>query len=127
MLIVTYRGPNFQGGAVAQFTNGGTFVRQIATNGASGPLQSPWGAAQAPSGLGKFSNDLLVGNYNTGQIDAYNFSGRFKGQLPITIPGLRTIHFGSGLGPSGPKIAMLFTADIDNGTHGLYGAITFGT
>ncbi len=57
-------------------------------------------------------------------------SGRFKGKLddpkgnPLTIPGLRTIHFGTGLGASGPKIALLFTAGIDNGNHGLYGTIT---
>ncbi|MFI5457672.1 MAG: TIGR03118 family protein [Isosphaerales bacterium] len=130
VLIVTYRGPKFQGGAVAEFTNDGTFVKQIASNGASGPLQSPWGVDQAPAGFGKFSNDLLVGNFSTGQIDAYNFSGRFKGKLanpkgkPLTIPGLRTIHFGSGLGASGPKIALLFTAGIDNGNDGLYGTIT---
>jgi uncharacterized protein (TIGR03118 family) len=129
-LFVTYRGPKFQGGAVAEFTNDGTFVKQIASNKTSGPLQSPWGAAQAPSGFGKFSNDLLVGNFSTGQIDAYNFSGRFKGKLanpkgkPLTIPGLRTIHFGSGLGASGPKIALLFTAGIDNENDGLYGTIT---
>ncbi len=123
-----------KGGAVAEFTNDGTFVKQIASNEASGHLQSPWGADLAPAGFGTFSNDLLVGNFSTGQIDAYNyFSGRFKGVLdisknhPLKIPGLRTIHFGPGLGASGPKIAMLFTAGIDNGKDGLYGTITPGS
>jgi hypothetical protein len=32
-----------------------------------------------------------------------------------------TIHFGPGLGASGPKIAMLFTAGADD--YGLYGMI----
>ncbi len=141
-LYVTYRGPNYQGGAVAEFSNDGTFMRLIASNGASGPLQSPWGmaaqlkrlgAAQAPTGFGgKLTTDLLVGNFSSGQIDAYNVkSGQFEGTLddkngnPLAIPGLRTIHFGPGLGASGhTKIAILFTADIDNGNHGLYGEIT---
>jgi uncharacterized protein (TIGR03118 family) len=144
-LYVTYRGPNNQGGAVAEFANDGRFMRLIASNGASGPLQSPWGmaaqlkrlgAAQAPIGFGgKLSTDLLVGNFSSGQIDAYNVtSGQFEGTLddkngnPLTIPGLRTIHFGPGLGASGhTKIAILFTADIDNGNHGLYGEITPAT
>ncbi len=130
-LFVMYRGPEFIGGAVAEFNNDGTFVKQIASDTTpSGNLQSPWGAAQAPAGFGNFSNDLLVGNFSTGQIDAYNFSGRFKGKLanpkgkPLTIPGLRTIHFGSGLGASGPKIALLFTAGNDHEKDGLYGTIT---
>jgi uncharacterized protein (TIGR03118 family) len=125
-LYVTYRGPEWQGGAVAEFSNDGRFMRQIASNGASGPLQSPWGAAE----FSKTSKDLFVGNYSSGQIDRYNQAGVFKGMLtdsngnPLTIPGLRTIHFGSGLGASGPKIALLFTAGIDNENNGLYGTIT---
>ena len=65
---------------------------------------------------------------SSGEIDAYNPTGRFKGMLtdsngkPLKIPGLRTIHFGTGLGASGPKIALLFTADQKN--DGLYGTIT---
>jgi uncharacterized protein (TIGR03118 family) len=126
-LYVTYRGPQWQGGAVAEFSNDGRFMRQIASNGASGPLQSPWGAAE----FSKTSKDLFVGNFSSGQIDRYNQAGVFKGMLtdssgnPLTIPGLRTIHFGPGLGASGQtKIALLFTAGPDNGKDGLYGMIT---
>jgi uncharacterized protein (TIGR03118 family) len=126
-LYVTYRGPEWQGGAVAEFFNDGRFMRQIASNGASGPLQSPWGAAE----FSKTSKDLFVGNFSSGQIDRYNQAGVFKGMLrdsngnPLTIPGLRTIHFGPGLGASGhTKIALLFTAGPHNGKDGLYGMIT---
>jgi uncharacterized protein (TIGR03118 family) len=127
MLFVTYRGPDWKGGAIAEFYNDGTFDRQIAYNRASGPLQSPWGLAQFGPGT-----DLLVGNYSSGQIDRYNFtSGQLEGTLndsngnPITIPGLRSLHFYPGTGSSGTtKVALLFTADPDNGKNGLYGEIT---
>ena len=48
-----------------------------------------------------------------------------QGKLPLKIAGLRTIHFGAGLGDSATKIALLFTAD--NGNQGLYGTITYVT
>ena len=65
---------------------------------------------------------------SSGQIDAYNFtSGQFDGKLhnsdgtPLVIPGLRTIHFGPGLGISGQKTpkdaALLFTEDPFNGNN----------
>ncbi len=101
-LYVTYRGPKNVGGAVAEFINDGTFVKQIASDTKkSGHLQSPWGMAQAPAGFGKFSNDLLVGNFSTGQIDAYNASGRFKGPLADSN-GNRSQSPGSGLSISAP-------------------------
>jgi uncharacterized protein (TIGR03118 family) len=127
-LYVTYRGPEWQGGAVAEFSNDGRFMRQIASNGASGPLQSPWGAAE----FSKTSKDLFVGNFSSGQIDCFNQAGVFKGMLtdsngnPLTILGLRTIHFGPGLGAYGhPKVALLFTAaPFFGGSGGIYGEIT---
>ena len=46
--------------------------------------------------------------------------GQFLGPLlntngtPLTIPGLRSIHFGPGLGDSGhTHVALLFTAETD--------------
>jgi uncharacterized protein (TIGR03118 family) len=126
-LFVTYRGRS-KGGAVAEFNTNGTFVRQIASNTGNGNLQAPWGVAMAPSGFGKFSNDLLVGNFGSGLIDAYTVTGRFKGQLastsgkPIKIPGLWALAFGNGL-KAGPTNSLLFTAGIDNQTHGLFGTL----
>jgi uncharacterized protein (TIGR03118 family) len=127
-LFVTYRGPNFQGGAVAVFTNAGTFLGLIASDTCKGNLQSPWGLAYIGPGLfGDVGGDLLVGNFSSGQIDAYDVtlspseaSGQFLGQLlnqngtPLTIPGLRSIHFGPGLGDSGSThVGLLFTAEIN--------------
>jgi uncharacterized protein (TIGR03118 family) len=128
-LYVMYRGPEFIGGAVAEFSNDGTFIRQIASDTtSSGNLQTPSGLAYINRGFGEFSNDLLVSNFSTGQIDAYNLDGQFLRKVlntngtPLTIPGLRSIHFGPGPGSSGPKAALLFTAGTD-GTPGLYGMI----
>jgi uncharacterized protein (TIGR03118 family) len=128
-LFVTYRGPEFIGGAIAEFSNGGTFMQQIACDTtSSGNLQTPSGLAVISAGFGEFNTDLLVSNFSSGQIDAYTFSGQFLGKLldpngaPITIPWLRSIHFGPGLGSSVPKAALLFTAGTD-GTPGLYGMI----
>jgi len=131
-LFVTYRGPRFKGGAVAEFNTDGTFVKQIASNKKGGNLQSPWGVALAPSSFGTFSNDLLVGNFSSGRIDAYSSKGKFKGQLdntakkPITIPGLWSLAFGNGL-KAGPTSSLLFTAGIDGESHGLFGTFTFVT
>jgi uncharacterized protein (TIGR03118 family) len=125
-LFVTYRGPKFKGGAVAEFNTNGTFVGQVASNKTSGNLQSPWGVALAPSGFGKFSNDLIVGNFSSGLIDAYTVKGKFAGQLtttakkPIKIPGLWSLAVGSGL-LAGPATSLVFTAGIDGQTHGLLG------
>ncbi len=129
-LFVMYRGPEFIGGAVVEFHNDGMLPKKIASDTtSSGKLQTPSGMAYIKHGFGEFSNDLLVSNLNTGQIDAYNLKGKFKGKLlntngtPLTIPGLRSIHFGPGLGTSGPKAALLFTAGTPL-TPGLYGMIT---
>jgi uncharacterized protein (TIGR03118 family) len=145
-LFVTYRAPNFQGGAVAVFTNNGEFLGQIASDTTSGGnLQSPWGLAYIGQGLfGDVGGDLLVGNYSSGQIDAYTVtvnqtegSAEFQGELtgtvsgaPLIIPGLRSIHFGPGLwDPGHPQVALLFTADAELDTpqsrnYSLYGEIT---
>ena len=145
-LFVTYRGPNFQGGAVAVFTNGGTFLGLIASDTNEGYLQSPWGLAYIGQGLfGDVGGDLLVGNFSSGQIDAYavtvnqtEASAEFQGALtgtasgvPLIIPGLRSIHFGPGLaeGSKHSQVALLFTADSELDTpqsrnFSLYGEIT---
>ena len=140
-LFVTYRGPNFQGGAVAMFRNDGTYLGQIASDTKKGgALQSPWGLAFIKHSFGLFSDDLLVGNYSSGEIDAYKVkvhNGKVSavldgllldasGLAPLTIPGLRAIHFAPGLADSGrpghTHVALLFTADTAN--LSLYGEIT---
>jgi uncharacterized protein (TIGR03118 family) len=127
-LYVTYTGPNLRGGAVAVFNTDGTFVRQVAYNAAGGKLQAPWGVTMAPSGFGKFSGDLLVGNFGNGRITAYNAKGKLVGQLtsngkkPIVIPGLWALGVGNGQ-KAGSSSLVYFTAGINGQSDGLLGAL----
>src|SRR5439155_9346113 len=55
-----------------------------------GQLNSPWGMAIAPANFGDFSNDLLVGNFGNGHINAYDpGTGEFLGK--VRGPGGQTI------------------------------------
>ena len=116
-------------GIVNVFTASGRLIRQVAQGGT---LNAPWGLAIAPADFGVFSNDLLIGNFGDGTINAFDLStGRFLGQLsgsdrqPIVIPGLWAIVFGNGVN-SQPTSTLFFTAGPDDEMHGLYGRIVVG-
>ena len=116
-------------GFVDEFETDGTFITRVATRG---QLNAPWGLAMAPSNFGRFSGDLLVGNFGDGTINAYapQTDGTFahRGQLrtadrkPVTIDGLWGLGFGNGAG-SGATNALYFTAGPDDESHGLFGRI----
>ena len=112
-------------GFVDVFTNDGAFVRRLASRGA---LDSPWGLALAPAGFGRFSGDLLVGNFGNGHINVYSPStGAHLGQLrqqngrPIVIDGLWGLSFGNGNAAQTDQ--LLFSAGPDSESHGLLGKI----
>ena len=117
-------------GVVDAYGTDGTFHGRVAT---FGDLNSPWGMAMAPSNFGKFSGDLLVGNFGDGRINAFHWSaedgwegrGPIKGtdHRPISIDGLWGIGFGNGAG-SGPTNTLFFAAGPDDERHGLFGSIT---
>ena len=47
-----------------------------------GELNSPWGLALAPGNFGKFSGDLLVGNFGNGHINAFRIEdGAARGHM----------------------------------------------
>src|SRR5207244_2844669 len=46
----------------------GNLLTRVAQHG---QLNAPWGLAWAPADFGRFSGDLLVGNFGDGQINAY--------------------------------------------------------
>ena len=115
-------------GFVDVFDTDGNLVRPFATGA---PLNSPWGLALAPAQFGPFSNDLLVGNFGDGHINAFDPStGAFLGQLrdvhgrPIGINGLWGLTFGNG-GLSGDLNDLFFTAGINDESDGLFGRIGF--
>ncbi len=113
-------------GYVDEFNTEGVFMRRVASQGT---LNAPWGMAIAPATFGQFANDLLVGNFGDGRINAFDPSnGNFLGPLtgtngqPITIDGLWSLTVGGG-SLSGSPNTVYFTAGPDHETHGLFGAL----
>lgn len=137
-LFVTYEGPT---GVVNIFDTDGHFLRRFATGGT---LLNPWGIAVAPANFGKFSNALLIGNFNhsligpngPGWISGFDpITGAFRGLLedrgtPFAIDGLWALTFGNG-GNGGIPNVLYFSAGIGSAlgvnleTHGLFGSLTW--
>lgn len=113
-------------GFVDVYDLNGNLIERLTSNG---PLDSPWGLALAPSGFGSFANDLLVGNFGDGTINAFNpTTGAFLGQLddasgnPIVNPGLWALTFGNG-GNGGLPGDLYFTAGGADENSGLLGRL----
>jgi uncharacterized protein (TIGR03118 family) len=142
MIVVTYAkqdadaGDEIAGqglGYVSAFGTDGSFQGRIASRGA---LNAPWGIAMAPAeGFGRFSGDLLIGNFGDGRINAYAMGeggwearGHLKGDdhRPLEIDGLWGIGFGNGAA-SGARNVLYFAAGPDDETHGLFGSVSFTT
>lgn len=114
-------------GYVDQFDTDGNLLKRFE----HGPwLNAPWGLAIAPANFGEFSNRLLVGQFGSGRIAAYDLSsGEFVGFLhgargPLAIDGLWAIAFGGGVPNNGATNALYFTAGPDDEQHGLFGMLT---
>lgn len=93
-------------------------------------FNGPWGLTLASSDFGLFSHDVLVGQFGSGEILAFDpVTGRFKGKLldtsnqPITIDGLWALSFGNG-GTAGAANSLYFTAGPNHESDGLFGKIT---
>jgi uncharacterized protein (TIGR03118 family) len=115
-------------GIIDIFDLEGNFVERYAQNGS---LNSPWGVVQASAGFGAFSNDILIGNFGDGTVNAFDpTSGDSLGQLKdqtgaaLTNASLWALVFGAGPGDTN---TLYFTAGLANEGHGLFGAITVAT
>lgn len=94
-------------------------------------LNSPWAIVLAPSsGWGATSGKLLVGQFGSGAIVAYNLAANtFVGPLldvsalPIRINGLWGLGFGND-SKAGPSTTLYFAAGYFDEAHGLFGTIT---
>jgi uncharacterized protein (TIGR03118 family) len=93
-------------------------------------FNGPWGIAQASGDFGIYSHDILIGQFGSGEILAFDpVTGQFKGKLldstnmPIVIDGLWAIAFGGGTATA-PATSLYFTAGPDHEQHGLFGALT---
>jgi len=114
-------------GYVSVFDTAGVFLARVASGD---PLNAPWGLAVAPAGFGRFSGNLLVGNFGDGRINAYDLAtfeprGHLKrpDHKPIAIDGLWGIGFGNGAA-AGPQTTLFFAAGPEDETRGLFGSIT---
>ena len=114
-------------GFVDVFSPGGTLLMRLE----HGPwLNAPWGLVMASSDFGLHSHDILVGQFGSGEILAFDHAtGKFRGALqgtndqPLVINGLWGLGFGNG-GTAGPATTLFFAAGIDDEANGLFGTIT---
>jgi uncharacterized protein (TIGR03118 family) len=114
------------GGYVAIFDLSGNLLQHLASNG---PLNAPWGVAIAPATFGAFANDVLIGNFGDGTINAFDpTTGAAQGALmdengnTIAFPGLWGLIRGNG-GSGGDANAIYFAVGTAEGKHGLFGSL----
>ena len=120
-------------GYVDAYDTSGNLIRRVAS---TGELNSPWGLALAPDNFGRFSGDLLVGNFGDGRIHAFDpnqltEAGEFEavGLLhsasgkPVKIEGLWALQFGHNSSANGLTNTLFFTAGPGDEEHGLFGSL----
>ena len=113
-------------GRVAIFDTGGRFLTELQP----GPwMNAPWGIALSPSDFGVFSHRLLIGNFGSGNIHAFNaITGRHEGQLmdasgePLFIDSVWALGFGSGT--TGLLNELFFTSGPHDENNGLFGKLS---
>jgi uncharacterized protein (TIGR03118 family) len=93
-------------------------------------FNAPWGVVWTTRDFGEFSNAILVGNFRSGWIAAFNgFTHKFIGWVRnpddslVTIDGLWSLTFGNDA-TAGPANTLFFTAGINNEQDGLFGTLT---
>jgi uncharacterized protein (TIGR03118 family) len=91
-------------------------------------IDSPWGVALAPDTFGQHAGQLLVGNFGSGTIMAFDADGHFQGLLrrtsgiPVVIKGLWGLTVGNG-GRAGVPTTLYFTAGPNGENDGLFGSL----
>jgi uncharacterized protein (TIGR03118 family) len=93
-------------------------------------MNAPWGVVWTPRDFGEFSNVILVGNFRSGWIAAFNgFTKKFIGFMKspdnylTTIDGLWSLTFGNN-GGAGSSTTLFFTAGPNGEQNGLFGTLT---
>ena len=122
--------PGAGNGYVDVYDFTGKLLQSLVTGGSGSLLNSPWGLAIAPATFGKYANDLLVGNFGDGLINAYDpATGTYAGTLQdpagknISLPGLWSLLVGNG-GNGGDKDTVYFAAGPGAQKHGIIGSIS---
>jgi uncharacterized protein (TIGR03118 family) len=93
-------------------------------------FNAPWGVVWTTRDFGEFSNAILVGNFRSGWIAAFNgFTHKFLGFVRnsdnslMAIDGLWSLTFGND-GLAGQANTLYFSAGINKESDGLFGTIT---
>jgi uncharacterized protein (TIGR03118 family) len=115
-------------GFVDSFNLDGSGMQRIAS---MGRLNSPWALDIAPTSLGAFAGDLLVGNFGDGTISVFDkTTNAFLGDLrdtmgrDIQIGDLWALVNGQGTTTGGDSNDLFFTAGVLHEAHGLFGSLT---
>ncbi|MEM5294131.1 TIGR03118 family protein [Burkholderia sp. JPY481] len=113
-------------GMVDVYDTAGNLKQRFATGG---PLNAPWGIAQAPASFGSMSGAIIIGNFGDGMINAFNAStGQSMGPMsgpnnsPIVEHGVWGIGFGNDLSNQ-PSSTLFFAAGPNDEADGVYGRI----
>lgn len=129
-IFVTYSQRGVATGAVDEFDPDGNLIRRFATGGT---LNAPWAVVMAPKNFGSLSNDLLIGNFGDGTINAFApKTGKFLGKVanskhqPMQISGLWALMVGAGVNGVTHHNAIYFTAGPNAEKDGLFGLILPG-
>jgi uncharacterized protein (TIGR03118 family) len=93
-------------------------------------FNAPWGVVWTTRDFGGFANSILVGNFRSGWIAAFNgFTHKFIGFVRnpdnslMTIDGVWSLTFAND-GTAGLANTLYFTAGINDENDGLFGTIT---
>jgi uncharacterized protein (TIGR03118 family) len=93
-------------------------------------MNAPWGVVWTTRDFGEYSDAILLGNFRSGWIGAYDgFTHQFIDWVRnpdnslMTIDGLWSLTFGND-GSAGLANTLYFSAGINNELDGLFGTIT---
>lgn len=113
-------------GFVDVFDTAGNLLQRFAS---AGVLNAPWGMTQAPANFGRFSGDVLIGNFGDGTINAFDpASGQSLGAINLPAGntfvqhGLWGLAFGNGLSNQ-PVNTLFFAAGPNDEADGVYGRV----
>ena len=113
-------------GRVAIFDTDGNFLTELQQGSW---MNAPWGITLSPSDFGAFSHRILIGNFGSGNIHAFNaITGKHEGQLlnadgtPLFIENVWALSFGSGT--TGLFNELFFTSGPNDENNGVFGKIT---
>jgi len=109
-------------GLVDVYDTNGQLVTHLVPAG--GSLNAPWGIALAPADFGPLSNQVLIGNFGDGHINAFDVAGGMRigavsdaDNNPIAIANLWGIAFGNG-SANQPLDTLFFAASANGGEYG---------